>query len=59
MKCVRTDSAALVAATTSPSFLGAPHSASFVASAVIFFLPFLGTGIGLSMFTRPSRRRNC
>ena len=51
---VRTDSAGLVAATTSPEFSWrAVVAGAFVASAVIFFLLFLGTGIGLSMFTAP------
>ena len=51
---VRTDSAALVAATTSPEFSWrAVIAGAFVASAVIFFLLFLGTGVGLSLFTVP------
>src|SRR5436305_1990985 len=47
-----TDSSALVA-TPSEFSWRAVIAGAFVASAVIFFLLFLGTGIGLSLFTVP------
>src|SRR2546430_17558156 len=51
---VRTDSAALVIPAISPEFSWrAVIAGAFVASAVIFFLLFLGAGIGLSLFTVP------